>query len=99
MKPLGYYVSAPSDQFESERLAEMEEKYGNYFQNASLEELRFAMARSVMDRELHYLSAEAAFVSKTQFGVLLDYLSPNTWFQMIPFLYEAIAERRRKPTA
>lgn len=94
MNPLGFYVSAPSDQFESERLAEMEEKYGSYFQNASLEELSFALARSVMDRELHYLSEEAAFVSKTQFGVLFDYLSPNTWFLMIPFLYEAIAERR-----
>lgn len=97
MNPLGFYVSAPSDQFESERLAEMEEKYGSYFQNASLEELSFALARSVMDRELHYLSKEAAFVSKTQFGVLFDYLSPNTWFLMIPFLYEAIAERRQNP--
>jgi hypothetical protein len=100
MKPLGFYVSAPSDQFDAGILAKLEEKYGSFFNKASVAELWFALTYAAMDEQFAYLNDRdgTADMLVSEFGILIKSLSKDLLFQMIPFLHQAIAERRQEPT-
>ncbi len=83
--PLGYWVSARRDHPDHQTLADIESKFGSYFENLATDELQKLLLYCAGGAE----SAENAITTVAQ-------LSEGSRFGLIPFLYEVINSRRGK---
>ncbi len=98
--PLGYWVSIPSPHPAHDTLADLEQKFGSFFEAFNLEDLHALLSYCAVESDdsgSWLLSENRKFSSEFRHALeLIDKLEPNLQLGLVRFVAEIISERGSK---